>query len=188
MRQGARRRRLLLACSVSLGVALAVAPAAPGQEAEHDAAGHLEHGEEPEHRHALSLSGGAATHTERSETGYALGLSYAYFLSEKWAIGPKLEYADSELERDFVVLAGVAYEAAERLELGAGVGVEAARRTELHEGGEPETEDETEAVLRLTTLYAFPLGSRTYLSPEFNADITTSRVTYVYGLAFTVGF
>ena len=87
-----------------------------------------------------------------------------------------------------MILAGVAYEAAEHLEFAVALGVEAARKTEFHEDGEPVTEDETEGVLRLSWLYAFPLGSRTYLSPEFNADITASRVTYVYGLAFTVGF
>ncbi len=35
--------------------------------------------------------------------------------------------------------------------------------------------------------YLFPLGERRYLGPEFNADITTSRVTYVCGLVLSVG-
>jgi hypothetical protein len=64
--------------------------------------------------------------------------------------------------------------------------VEQARKDEIEEG-ELKTVDETEALLRLTVAYAFPIGRRTALSPEFNSDFTASGVTYVYSLVFSVG-
>jgi hypothetical protein len=163
------------------GASLGGAPALHAQET-----GRGEHTEEIWHRHTLSISGGLAVFTDAGARGGALGLSYAYRLAERWAVGLKLEYADSELERDFIVLPGVGFEAAENLEFGVGVGVEQARKDEIEEG-ELKTVDETEALLRLTVAYAFPIGKRTALSPEFNSDFTASGVTYVYSLVFSVG-
>lgn len=169
------------------GLALAAVPSAWAQEAGHAAAGeHAEHSEELAYRHVVSLSAAAATHTEQNDTGGAIGMSYAYKLSHKWAVGLKLEYASSSLERDFVILPGVAFEPVERVEFALGIGVERARKDES-EHGETHTVEEDEALLRLTFAYLFPIGSRTFLSPEFNADITAANVTYVYGLVLSVG-
>jgi hypothetical protein len=180
-----RRRTVFLFLLV--GAALLAAPVALAQDAEQAAeAEHTEHSEGPRYRHAVTLFAGAATHTEQNDTGGAIGLSYAYVLSHKWAVGVKFEYASSQLERDFVILPGVAFEPVERVELAVGFGVERARKEES-EHGETHTVEENEALLRLTFAYAFHIGSRMALSPEFNADITSSNVTYVYGLAFSVG-
>jgi len=169
------------------GAVFLAAPAAVAQEPEHAAeAGHSEHGEALTYRHILTLSAGAATHTDRNDTGGAIGLSYGYVLSHQWVVGLKLEYASSRLERDFVLLPGVLFEPVERVEFGLSLGVERAEKEEV-EHGEVHTVTENEALVRLTFAYAFHLGSRTALVPEFNTDITASGVTYVYGLAFSVG-
>lgn len=180
-RLGAGRALLGLA-----GAVLLLAPGAGAQEAEHGAA--ADHGlaEEKAFRHAITLFGGLASHTENSDTGGAVGLSYAYALSHRWAIGAKFELASSSVERDFVALAGVAFEPFDRIELAVGLGPEWAERDEIEEGIE-RTVDETEVLLRLTFAYAIPLGGKKYLLPEMNADIAGSRVTYVYGLALTFG-
>jgi hypothetical protein len=165
--------------------ALLCVPGARAQETEHAGAAANEH-EESEYRHGIGLFVGAATHTEADDTGGALGLSYGYEIAPKWAIGVKLEYASSQLERDFVLLAGVVYEVAERLELAAAIGGERVEKDEI-EHGEEHTVTETEALLRLTTGYAFRLADRLTLSPEFSADIGGSRVTYIYGLVLGIG-
>ena len=169
------------------GAVLVAAPVTYAQDAEHAAEGeHPGHSEELTYRHAVTLFAGAATHTEEDDTGGAIGLSYGYALSHKWAVGVKVEYASSRLERDFIILPGVLFEPVERVELAVGFGVERASKEES-EHGETHTVEENEALLRLTFAYAFHVGSRMALSPEFNADITSSNVTYVYGLALSVG-
>jgi hypothetical protein len=169
------------------GAVLLTAPAVYAQEAGHETEGeHGEHSEALTYRHVVSLFAGAATHTEQNDTGGAVGLSYAYKLSHKWAVGAKFEYASSHVERDFVILPGVAFEPVESVEFAVAFGVERASKDET-ENGETHTVEENEALLRLTFAYAFPLRSNGYLSPEFNADITQSSVTYVYGLVLSVG-
>ncbi len=169
------------------GAVFLAAPVAHAQDAEHAAEGeHTEHAEEATYRHAVTLFAGAATHTRENDTGGAIGLSYAYYLSQKWAVGVKVEYASSELERDFIILPAVLFEPVERVELAVGFGVERASKDEF-EHGETHTVEENEALLRLTFVYGFHIGSGMALSPEFNADITSSNVTYVYGLALSVG-
>ena len=65
-------------CVLLVGVALAAAPAALAQEAEHAEQGeHAEHAEPMLFRHYLSFFGGLATHTDKGETGGAMGASYA---------------------------------------------------------------------------------------------------------------
>lgn len=172
---------------ILLAGAVFLAAPAYAQEAEHAGEGeHAEHSEELAYRHVVSLFGGAATHTEENDTGGAIGLSYAYKLNHQWAIGLKVEYASSRLERDFVILPGVAFEPVERVEFALGFGLEQVSRDET-DHGETHTVEESEALLRLTFGYAFPLRSNVFLSPEFNADITKSQVTYVYGLVLSVG-
>ncbi len=185
---GGRSHRCPVAFVVLLvGAALLAAPVALAQDAEHAAeAEHGEHAAELTYRHAVTLFAGAATHTQENDTGGAIGLSYGYYLSHKWAVGVKFEYASSQLERDFIILPGVLFEPVDRVELAVGFGVERASKEES-EHGETHTVEENEALLRLTFAYGFHIGTRMALSPEFNADITSSNVTYVYGLAFSVG-
>ena len=178
------RTHTLLQFVLLAGAVLVAAPVAYAQDAEH--AAEAEHAEELTYRHAVTLFAGAATHTQENDTGGAIGLSYGYFLSRKWAVGVKFEYASSRLERDFIILPGVLFEHVDRVELAVGFGVERASKDES-EHGETHTVEENEALLRLTFAYGFHIGSRMALSPEFNADITSSNVTYVYGLAFSVG-
>jgi hypothetical protein len=172
---------------ILLGGALLMGAPAYAQEAEHAAEeGHAEHGEAPFFRHWVGVSGGAATHTTNNDTGGAVGLSYGYKLSHRWAAGIKLEYASSDVERDRVAMIGVTYEPVERVELAFAFGVERADLDEI-EHGEEHTVSETEGLVRLTFAYLFPLSERWHLGPEFNADITSSRVTYVYGFVLAVG-
>ena len=179
-------RHVILVLSL-FGAALVAAPSAMAQEAGHEPAGERSASEEePAYRHVVSFFGGLSTHTERAETGAAMGISYAYKLSHKWAVGGKLEYATSALERDFVALAAVAFEPVERVEFAVGVGTERVSKDEI-EDGEEHTVEETEALLRLTFGYSLPLRPGLSVAPEFNADIGGSRVTYVYGLVLSVG-
>ena len=180
-RRSSLNLRYAAALAVLAGASPGAAPALLAQES-----GHGEHEEEISHRHIVSVSGGLAVFTDIGARGGALGLSYAYRVAERWSLGLKLEYADSQLERDFIFLPGASFEAAENLEFAVGVGVEQARVDEIEEG-ELQTVDETEALLRLTAAYVFPLGTRTALPPEFNADLTAGGVTYVYSLVFSVG-
>jgi hypothetical protein len=176
----------LIAVGLVASMACLPASTAVAQEAEHAQEAHGEHEGSPGFRHYVTLSGGAATHTENNDTGGAVGLSYAYSLSHRWAVGIKLEYADSEVERDRVALLGFVYEPVERVEFGAALGVERADVDEV-DHGEEHTVSETEALVRLTFAYLIPLSERWHLGPEFNADITASRVTYVYGLFLSLG-
>jgi len=181
-----RRRPVVLALSL-LVAALVAAPIARAQEAGRETEGdHPAGAEELAYRHVVSFFGGLSTHTERADTGGALGVSYAYKLSPKWAVGLKVEYATSALERDFVSLAAVAFEPVERVELALAIGSERVRKDEI-ENGEEHTVKELEALLRLTFSYSFPLRPGLSVAPEFNADIGGSRVTYVYGLVLSVG-
>ena len=170
-----------------LGAVLVAAPVAWAQEAGHETEGdHSARAEELTYRHVVGFFGGFSTHTERAETGGAIGISYEYKLSHKWAVGVKVEYASSSLERDFVALAAVAFEPIERVEFAVGVGTERVSKDEI-EPGQERTVEESEALLRLTFGYSFPLRPRLAVAPEFNADIGGSRVTYVYGLVLSVG-
>jgi hypothetical protein len=176
----------LIAIGLVASMACLAASSATAQEAGHPQEGHGGHEESPGFRHHVTLSGGAATHTENNDTGGAVGLSYTYSLTHRWAVGIKLEYADSGVERDRVALLGFVYEPVERVEVGAAFGVERADIDEV-DHGEEHTVSETEALVRLTFAYLIPLSGRWHLGPEFNADITASRVTYVYGLFLSLG-
>ncbi len=169
------------------GAVLFAAPAGYAQEAEHAAEGeHSAPSEELAYRHVVSFFGGLATHTDAGETGGAMGISYAYKFSHQWSAGLKLEYVTSKVERDLVGLLTVGFEPVERLEFVAGFGAEQASADEVEEE-EIRTEREWEGLLRLGVSYAFPLRDGVSLSPEFNTDISSSRVTMVYGLVFSVG-
>lgn len=175
-------RFILLAGAVFLA-----APAAVAQEAEHAAEGeHSAHSEELVYRHVVSFFGGLATYTDVGETGGAMGISYAYKFSHKWSAGLALEYVTSSIERDVVGLLGVAFEPVDRLELGVGFGAEQVSVDVVEEEGIL-AEREWEGLLRLGAAYAFPLREGVSLYPEFNTDISSTRVTLVYGLVFSVG-
>ena len=180
------RKLRLPARLIAIALVAVMASPAVAQEAGHAQEAHGGHDESPGFRHYVTLSGGAATHTEDNDTGGAIGLSYGYALSHQWAVGIKVEYADSGVERDRVAMLAVAYEPVERVEFAVGVGIERADIDEV-EHGEEHTVSESEALVRLTFAYLVPVSGRWHLGPEFNADITSSRVTYVYGLALSLG-
>jgi hypothetical protein len=115
-----------------------------------------------------------------------VGISYAYKFSHRWAADLKLEYVTSSIERDIVGVLGVAFEPVDRLELGAGFGVEQVS-VDVVEEEDILAEREWEGLLRLGVAYAFPLREGVSLAPEFNTDISSTRVTLVYGLVFSVG-
>lgn len=172
---------------LAVGAALCAAPMAAAQEAEHEAdAAHTAEAEELVFRHFVSFFGGLATYTDVGTTGGAMGISYAYKFSHRWAGGVKLEYVTSDIERDIVALAGVTFEPVERLEFGAAYGVEFVAKDEAEEGSIL-TETESEGLLRLGVGYKFRLREGVAVLPEFNTDISSHRVTLVYGLVFSVG-
>lgn len=184
---GRRSLYVTVLWSLWVGVALAAAPAASAQEGEHaEEEARAEHSESEGFSHFISFFGGLATHTDRGETGGAMGISYAYQLTHKWAVGVKLEYVTSSAERDVVALFGFAFEPVEHLEFAVAAGVERSEK-ESSEHGELQEEQESEGILRLTVARGFPLREGVVLAPEFNTDISASRVTLVYGLLFSVG-
>jgi hypothetical protein len=107
--------RVAALLSLVLAGSLLAAPACLAQEVEGD---EVDGAERARHRHGISLFVGAATHTDPGETGGAVGLGYAYRISHRWALGAKVEFISSSLERDWVVLASAGFEAAEHLEFG----------------------------------------------------------------------
>ena len=184
---GGRQVRLYASIGVlALGVALVAAPGASAQETHAEGGTPSEHAGEATFRHFVSFFGGLATHTDAGDTGGAMGVSYAYKLSHRWAVGLKLEYVTSSIERDIVVLVGASFEPVERLELTAAVGPEWAQK-DREEHGELHRERETEAMIRLGAAYGFALRDGVSVGPEINTDISGSRVTLVYGLLFSVG-
>jgi len=187
MGRAAVRSGRFLAPILLAGAVIFAAPAGYAQEAQHAAEGEPSaHSEELVYRHVVSFFGGLATYTDVGETGGAMGISYLYKFSHKWSAGLKLEYVTSSIERDIVGLVGVAFEAVDRLEFAVAFGAEQAS-ADLVEEEEIHTERDWEGLLRLGVAYGFPLRPGVYLAPEFNTDITSSRVTLVYGLVFSVG-
>jgi hypothetical protein len=169
------------------GAVLCAAPAVSAQEAEQAAEGeHSAHSEELVYRHFVSFFGGLSTYTDAGETGGAMGISYAYKFSHMWSAGLKLEYVTSSIERDIVGLLGVTFEPVDRLEFGVGFGAEQVS-VDVIEEEDILAEREWEGLLRLGVAYVFRLREGVSLSPEFNTDISSTRVTLVYGLVFSVG-
>ncbi len=171
------------------GAVLVAAPSASAQEAGHAAGEHAEASGEHELRHAVSVFLGGATHTRVDETGFAVGLSYGYRLTPRWILEVKAEYASSDLERDRILMGGIAFLPVPGFELAGMVGVERATIEEVEEGddGASREVDETEFLFRAGIGYGIPLGGRFELVPEFSIDITSRDVTLVYGFAFSVG-
>ncbi len=174
---------LILLC----GAVFLTAPAVSAQEAEQAAEGeHSAHSEELVYRHFVSFFGGLSTYTDAGETGGAMAISYAYKFSHMWSAGLKLEYVTSSIERDIVGLLGVAFEPVDTLEFGVGFGPEQVS-VDVIEEEDILAEREWEGLLRLGVAYVFRLREGVSLSPEFNTDISSTRVTLVYGLVFSVG-
>jgi hypothetical protein len=110
-------------------------------------------------------------------------------LTPRWILEVKAEYASSDLERDRILMGGIAFLPVPGFELAGMVGVERATIEEVEEGddGASREVDETEFLFRAGIGYGIPLGGRFELVPEFSIDITSRDVTLVYGFAFSVG-
>ena len=166
------------------------------------------------HRNELAVFVGASTLTkyEDDPTSFTVGGEYFRRLSERTSVGLTVEYADGDLERDWLVLVPVAYrpfdgwaegfqfvigpgiefaslseEAVEELEGGDAGGHGEEHVGEASEAGAEERENETEPVIRLGVDYVVELG-RISLTPQINADVVGDNVTWVAGVALGLGF
>jgi hypothetical protein len=206
--------RLFVLFAAVSGSALLVPRSGLGQE-EHDgahAAAEAGHdGEHAFHRNELAVFVGASVLTkyEDDPTSFTVGGEYFRRLSERTSIGITVEYADGDLERDWVVLVPVGYrpfdgwaegfqfvigpglefaslseEAVEELEGGEGG---AGHEAEAEASGADEREEETDFVIRLGVDYVLELG-RISLTPQVNADVVGDHVTWVAGVALGLGF
>jgi len=206
---------LLMSAALTALVAPSPALGQEGHDADHaeasEEAGHAEH---HFHRNELAVFVGASMRTKFRDdpTDLTLGGEYFRRLTGRASVGLTVEYADGDLERDWVVLVPVAYrpfdgwaegfqfivgpgvefaslseEAVEELEGGGGHGAEDAGHGAADEAGAEERENETEPVIRLGVNYVFELG-RVSLTPQINADVVGDNVTWVAGAAIGLGF
>jgi len=211
-------RVLLMSAAVIALVAPSSALGQEGHDADHaeanEEAGHAEH---HFHRNELAVFVGASTRTKFRDdpTDLTIGGEYFRRLTGRASVGLTVEYADGDLERDWVVLVPVAYrpfdgwaagfqfivgpgvefaslseEAVVELEGGGGHGAEdadAGHGATADEAGAEERENETEPVIRLGVDYVLELG-RVSLTPQINADVVGDNVTWVAGVAIGLGF
>jgi hypothetical protein len=153
-----------------LAVTLAFALAAPSA-----ASSEPDDGESVHHKHHMAGFLGAAVRDEQElESGFVIGLDYHYRLFPQLSAGLLVEAATGNL-REVVVLAPVI------LHPWRGSYFLAAPGVEVPGGGN------AEFALRLGLGYGFPIGA-ILVGPEFAVDLIDWKPTYVFGVAFGVGF
>ena len=131
---------------------------------------------------------GFSTRSDVDELAPTIGLEYARVLSRHWAVISYVELVSSQLERDMILAAGVAYYPRTiPVSLVLAVGVEGADK-EVIENGEAETESELAFLVRVGISYAFSLTPTAALAPTFIVDQAEGRTTFVFGLGMAVGF
>ena len=131
------------------------------------------HEEFPFH-HAFVFLGGA-TEQRDNESGFAVGLEYAYRFAEQWGVGAIIEAVGQETVRDVVALIPVGFHI-RRLRLVAAPGVEFGH-------------DHDEFLVRLGVGYEFSTPFGLLIVPEANIDgLLKSRPTFVYGCSFGLQF
>jgi hypothetical protein len=143
-----------------------------------------------EHEHHKNHMGGflgASTHLDTDDTGATLGVEYARMMSKSWAIAGYIEMVSSSAERDFIFLVTALFYPWRGLGVGVGPGFEVVEK-EVDHHGEIKTEKEAEFILRFGGGYGWSITPEVSLGPVVFADVTRSRWTIVYGVAWTVGF
>jgi hypothetical protein len=194
--------KALVFCAV---VALALAPAAPSRAQEHppavtgpaphaaDAHGHAAgHGS---HKHHVSVLLGAAHNGHIDETGFTIGAGYRYALSDRFAIGPMVDFAFYDSENTALLVGALFWKPVGNLLLVAGPGVEwvdekdhghdpHASRSASVEG---EGSSGGQFAFRVGAAYELHAG-RLAISPAVGADVIDGHTTMVYAVSFGLGF
>ena len=187
-----RRSSMQRRCPVTIGSRLAIVCAlallgSPGAllAQKH---GEVEHGGEHEsHRTHVALFLGATTHLHTDDTGLTLGLEYERRLSPLWGVGVLVDFASSDIERDYVIGVPVLLHPAAGASLLVAPGVEFVQINVVGEGGEEEEESETELLVRFGVAYELGI-KRMSIAPQLNAEVAGGHWTLVYGLAVGIGF
>jgi hypothetical protein len=146
--------------------------------------GHETHGF---HRNHFGGIVGAVTHEDSDESGPTLGLEYARQFHPHWSVGGFVELADTDLERDAVVGAGMSYYPVRQLRIMFGLGIESASLEAEGEAGAGE-ERETDLLARLAATYGFSLTPVSALGPTLMFDRSGDRWSWIAGLVMVVGF
>jgi len=123
---------------------------------------------------------------ERGDGGVTLGLDYTYWFTERFGVGPFLDYVAGDIEA-LAVGAGVWFRPIRRLEnlaLYVAPGLDI-----VHEEEHGEKSWEVKALLRLGAVYAFPVGRGFRILPSFYVDlIAPDTQAYVMGLSIAKEF
>lgn len=126
---------------------------------------------------------------KNGENAFTIGADYSYRLTPMLSVGGLVDYAGGQLD-ETLVAATLAVHPVGGLEFLVGVGASfAEEEEEIEEEGELriEEEDNTEAAVRLGTLYEFELGAFS-LSPTVNLDLVDGEEAWALGLNFGRSF
>jgi len=152
----------------------------PGDENEEQ-----EHTLHPNHFGGLLAVSGRSDIDELAPT---IGLEYARVFARHWAVVTYVELVSSQLERDIILAAGVAYyPRIIPVSLGLALGIEGYDEEVVH-GGMTETESGVALLVRMSLAYAISLTPTAALAPTIMIDQAQSRTTVVIGLGMAVGF
>jgi hypothetical protein len=156
----------------------------PAQEHEEAGQGAAQHGEEHRNKNAVGLFLGASTHLDTDDTGFTVGADYERLIGYPWGAGLIVDFASSNIERDFIVAVPLYFHALHWLRLSAAPGLEVAGHSE--EGHEAEVE--REFLLRVGAEGEIELATQLGLAAAFKVDWAGDRWTLVYGLGLVVAF
>jgi hypothetical protein len=174
-------------------LALAVASTASGQQHPEPSTGHESHG--GSHPHHLALLLGAADNTHLDETSFTIGASYRYALTERFAIGPMVDFAFFDSENTTLLIAAAYWKPVSNLLVVAGPGVEwidhkgsSHDEPSSHSAGEGLADGtESKLAFRVGAGYEFHAG-RLAITPAIGADFVGGDTTMVYAVVLGFGF
>jgi hypothetical protein len=152
-------------------LALLLPPVLPAQE--HEAAGHgtAQQGEEHSFKNAVGLFLGASTHLDTDDTGFTVGADYERLISYPWGAGLIVDFASSNIERDFIVAVPLYFHPIHWLRLSAAPGMELAGHSEPGH----DTETHTEFLVRAGAEAEIVLGPAHALAAAFKVDWAGDR-------------
>lgn len=185
------RFRKVAAGSAILTILL-VMGSTPSFGQEHDSDPESSPGEHPAadheyHRNHFGGLVGVSKYSNADNAAFTLGLEYARQFATRWAAVVYLESVSSNLERDVVVAAGIAFYPIPRMGIIVAPAVETVEKEKVVHG-ETETEKELGFLLRLGAGYGFPLTPQAALGPIVFVDHADERWTTILGVVMVVGF
>jgi hypothetical protein len=169
-------------------------PVVAGPPAPHATGAHGHGAGHGPHEHHVSVLLGAAHNGHIDETGFTIGASYRYALSDRFAFGPMLDFAFYDSESTALLVGALFWKPVGNLLLVAGPGVEwvdekshghDAQSSRSAEGGGEETGGKF--AFRLGAGYEFHAG-RLAISPAVGADFVDGHATMIYAVSFGLGF